>query len=332
MDKQSIGRKVIAAALSASILLCAALPASAASAERKGVDAVFPTFFRNGSGEPSIGVTVRNAIRVNGKYFRDANGNGALDPYEDWRKTPSERADDLIAKMDIDEKVGMMVINTRGMGIFQESRSKRDRSGLLDEEEKLATSNIFGETSQYGTIATIQDLNLRHFILRQNPEPDDLAQWINMMNQAAEADSLGIPVVIASNSRNENADATFGMNDASGVFSTWPGTLGLAAAAKGSGMQLISDFAEIARSEWDAGGIKKGYMYMADVVTDPRWQRTYGTMGEDPAFISEAISLLVHGFQGGNSLQSNGIAMTTKHFPGGGARENGFDPDRKSVV
>ena len=48
---------------------------------------------------------------------------------------------------------------------------------------------------------------------------------------------------------------TFGMNDASGVFSTWPGTLGLAAAvkgdiAKGGDASLISNFADIARSEW----------------------------------------------------------------------------------
>ena len=44
---------------------------------------------------------------------------------------------------------------------------------------------------------------------------------------------LGIPCLIASNSRNENAEPIFGMNDAGGIFSTWPGTLGLAAAAKG---------------------------------------------------------------------------------------------------
>ena len=40
-------------------------------------------------------------------------------------------------------------------------------------------------------------------------------------------------VLIASNSRNENAEPIFGMNDAAGIFSTWPGTLGLAAAAQG---------------------------------------------------------------------------------------------------
>ena len=120
------------------------------------------------------------------------------------------------------------------------------------------------------------------------------------------------------------------MNDAGGIFSTWPGTLGLAAAAQGDiknggDASLISEFAKIAHEEWDATGIRKGYMYMADTVTDPRWQRTYGTFGEDPEFISDAIGRLIDGFQG-EELGKDSIAMTTKHFPGGGARENGFDP------
>ena len=34
---------------------------------------------------------------------------------------------------------------------------------------------------------------------------------------------------------------------------------------------------------------------------------------------------IIDGFQG-ESLGKDSIAMTTKHFPGGGARENGFDP------
>ena len=113
-------------------------------------------------------------------------------------------------------------------------------------------------------------------------------------------------------------------------FSTWPGTLGLAAAAQGDiknggDASLISEFAKIAHKEWNATGIRKGYMYMADTVTDPRWQRTYGTFGEDPEFISDAIGRLIDGFQG-KELGKDSIAMTTKHFPGGGARENGFDP------
>src|SRR5690606_29827831 len=115
-----------------------------------------------------------------------------------------------------------------------------------------------------------------------------------------------------------------------GIFSTWPGTLGLAAAAKGDiknggDASLISQFASIARKEWDVTGLRKGYMYMADVVTDPRWQRTYGTFGEDPEFIADVIGRIIKEFQG-ETIGNRSIAMTIKHFPGGGARENGFDP------
>jgi beta-glucosidase len=67
-------------------------------------------------------------------------------------------------------------------------------------------------------------------------------------------------------------------------------------------------------------------MYMADVLTDPRWFRGQGTLGEDPEFVSRAIGALVRGFQGEDGLEADGVALTTKHFPGGGARENGTDP------
>ena len=59
---------------------------------------------------------------------------------------------------------------------------------------------------------------MRRFILRENISEVDIAKWINAMNEVAESTRLGIPVLIASNSRNENAERTFGMNDAVGVF------------------------------------------------------------------------------------------------------------------
>jgi beta-glucosidase len=106
-------------------------------------------------------------------------------------------------------------------------------------------------------------------------------------------------------------------------FTQWPGTLGLAATGD---VDLIADFAAKSRTEWVAAGLRKGYMYMADTVTDPRWFRGNGTFGEDPAFNARAIGAVVRGFQGEHGLAADGVAMTTKHFPGGGARENGFDP------
>ncbi|KWW20531.1 glycoside hydrolase [Peribacillus simplex] len=283
--------------------------------------------------QPELEVRVKNIIEVDGLKFKDLNNSGKLEPYKDWRLSPKERAENLVSLMHIDEKIGMMLINTRKMGLSQENKEKTSHEGILDEAIVEKGENIFAASKIYGTTHTIEKRNVRHFILRDNFSPAEMAAWINKMNEVAEGTRLGIPCLITSNSRNENAEPIFGMNDAGGIFSTWPGTLGLAAAAQGDiknggDATLISEFAKIAREEWNATGIRKGYMYMADTVTDPRWQRAYGTFGEDPEFISDAIGRLIDGFQG-EELGKNSIAMTTKHFPGGGARENGFDPHYK---
>ena len=66
---------------------------------------------------------------------------------------------------------------------------------------------------------------------------------------------------------------------------------------------------------------------MADCVSDPRWQRTFGTFGEDPELIEKIFEHLIPGIQGSaDGVTKDGVSMTVKHFPGGGARENGFDP------
>jgi beta-glucosidase len=280
--------------------------------------------------QPKLEVRVKNIIEVDGLKFKDLNGNGKLDSYKDWRLSPRERAENLVSLMNIDEKVGMMLINTRQMGLSQKDKSKTSHDGILDEGIIEKGETIFAAEKIYGTTHTIENMHLRHFILRDNWSPAEMAEWVNAMNEVCEGTRLGIPCLIASNSRNENTEFIFGMNDAVGIFSTWPGTLGLAAAAKGEiknggDASLISQFARIAHDEWDAVGIRKGYMYMADTATDPRWQRTYGTFGEDPEFIEDAIGRIIDGFQG-EPIGNHSIAMTTKHFPGGGARENGFDP------
>ena len=38
-------------------------------------------------------------LTVDGKAFKDMNRNGKLDPYEDWRLTPEERAKDLASQL-----------------------------------------------------------------------------------------------------------------------------------------------------------------------------------------------------------------------------------------
>lgn len=52
------------------------------------------------------------------------------------------------------------------------------------------------------------------------------------------------------------------------------------------------------------------------------------TFGEHPKLVSGMIFNVIKGFQG-DVLDKNSVSMTTRHFPGGGAREKGRDPHFK---
>ena len=283
-------------------------------------------YYTNENG-PTIGITSKNVLKVDNLYFKDINGDGQLNTYKDWRKSPQERAEALAKELSIDEKIGLLFLNQWKMGIYQEDKTKVDATGLLDEGIVEKDESIFNIEKTYGTHYTVKEMKIRHFIFRQNPKPDDLVDWVNEMNALAEEEEHAIPVLLASNSRNEHGQVVFGMNDAAGIFATWPGTMVLAAAIKGDDLALIDDFADCIRQAWDAVGLKNVYMYMADIMTDPRWQRSYGTFGEDPEIVSAILERLIPRIQGSeDGVTPEGIAMTVKHFPGGGARENGFDP------
>src|SRR5699024_2027640 len=87
----------------------------------------------------------------------------------------------------------------------------------------------------------------------------------------------------------------------------------------------IREFAEIAAKEWRATGMHKMYGYMADVLTEARWTRTNGTFGEDVDLVTEYIRQIVEGFQG-EEITAESVALTIKHFAGGGPRVDGTDP------
>ncbi|MGI5893852.1 MAG: glycoside hydrolase family 3 N-terminal domain-containing protein [Candidatus Merdivicinus sp.] len=282
-------------------------------------------YYQNPNG-PTIGTVSRKVIEKDGLYFKDLDGSGEFKAFDDWRLPAMERAQALVKVLTEEEKLGQIFISDWRTGLKQEDPAKKDESGLLDEGE-FNGKTIFGEQHLPGTSTLLKDWWARHIILRENPKPDELADWIDQLHATAEECEHFVPVQVVSNSRNENGELVYGMNDASGVFAAWPGTLGIAAAVRGDSMEIIDRFADCVRREWDAVGMKKGYMYMADVMSDPRWQRTYGTFGEDPELITEIFRHLVPGIQGSaEGVTTDGVAMTVKHFPGGGPRENGFDP------
>ncbi len=286
------------------------------------------------AGGPTIGAVSRKVIEKDGLYFKDIDGSGEVSAVNDWRLSPAQRAEAYVKTLTTDEKIAQLFISDWRMGPKYPNAALTgheivpDESGVLDDAE-VNGKTIFGEQHLPGTTTLIKEWFSRHLILRANPTPDDMADWLNQLHAVAEECEHFVPVQAASNSRNENGEVVFGMNDASGVFATWPGTLGIAAAVKGenNNMEIIDKFADCIRREWNACGLKKGYMYMADCMTDPRWQRTFGTFGEDTALITEIFEHLIPGIQGSDEgVTPDGVSVTVKHFPSGGARENGFDP------
>ncbi|MEE0801057.1 MAG: glycoside hydrolase family 3 N-terminal domain-containing protein [Gemmiger sp.] len=290
--------------------------------------------YRN-EGGAVISTVNRRVIERDGLVFKDIDGSGEVSAVNDWRLPAAERAAAYAAKLTVHEKLAQLFVADWRMGKYPAAgpnapkidKPVYDETGILDETE-CDVPSIFGLQHVISTTQMLKESFYRHVILRANATPTDLADWINQVNAVCEECEHYLPMSATSNSRNENGEVVFGMNDAFGVLATWPGTLGIAAAVKGTGrIDIIDKFADTVRREWNACGMRKGYMYMADTVSDPRWQRTYGTFGEDPALISEIMRHLVPGIQGSpDGVTKDGVAVTTKHFPGGGARENGFDP------
>ena len=283
--------------------------------------------------QPFLGHRSAKLINVGKLQFKDLNRNGKLDAYEDWRLSNDARAKNLLSQMSVEQKVGFMLISTTRLKndrSFDTQRSTDSISSDFNEEDQVQSMNMFTRKPlplpmmmAAGTTKGVTQFHLRHFILRANASTAITAAWANKLQALCEADGLGIPAIIASNPRNHiTKDASIGLSVGTTSFSTWPGELGLSATRD---LKLIHEFADIARQEWAAVGLRKGYMYMADLATEPRWQRVEGTFGENAEWVAKMMHEIVTGFQG-TKLSSSSVALTTKHFPGGGAGVGGQDP------
>jgi beta-glucosidase len=243
-------------------------------------------------------------IEQQGLRFRDLNRNGVLDPYEDWRRTPSARAKDLVGRMTLEEKAGMMMHGT--------ARSAGPAGGA-------------GVGTGYDTVATgkmIRDVGVNSFITRLGGDPRMLAAEDNKLQEIAEGTRLGIPLTISTDPRN-HFQYVLGASTQSGRFSQWPETLGLAAIRDAS---LVRRFTDIARQEYRAVGIQETLSPQADLATEPRWSRINGTFGEDPDLARRLVQAYVEGFQhGASGVDSAGVVAVVKHWVGYGAQKNGLD-------
>ncbi|KAF2996200.1 hypothetical protein E8E13_001320 [Curvularia kusanoi] len=218
-------------------------------------------------------------------------------PYRNASLTIDERLDDLISRMNLQEKAGQL---------FQSSLN-------LPANGSTTLSNT--------TIIAVERNFQSHFNLAGAVDsPRKAAEWYNNLQQAALNTRLGIPVSMSSDPRHSYSDAV-GSQIAATAFSQWPGTLGLAALRD---VELVRKFANIARQEYLAIGLRGSLHPQVDLSTEPRWARISGTLGEDADLTASLVVAYIDGFQT-KEFGNQSVSTVTKHFPGSGPVEDGED-------
>ncbi|GLY50694.1 glycoside hydrolase family 3 N-terminal domain-containing protein [Lentzea sp. NBRC 102530] len=241
-------------------------------------------------------------ISEDGVEYRDLNGNGVMDPFEDPRLPVADRVADLLGRLSLEEKAGLLFHTVIEAGT----------DGTVKEAP--------GDISKSPTSVVVTQKHLSHFNVHALHDARMAARWYNNLQLIAESTPHGIPVTISTDPRHaflENAGVSFSAK----AFSQWPESLGLAALRS---PELVERFADVARQEYVAAGIRCALHPAIDLATEPRWARQAGTFGQDSALTAELAVAYVRGFQG-PELGPESVACTSKHFPGGGPQKDGED-------
>ncbi|MDU0313574.1 glycoside hydrolase family 3 N-terminal domain-containing protein [Phycicoccus sp. M110.8] len=237
-----------------------------------------------------------------GVEYRDLNRNGRMDPFEDPRLSVEERVADLLPRLSLEEKAGLMfhtVIEAGADGTVKEAP---------------------GAISKSPTSEVVLRKHLTHFNVHALDDARMAARWHNALQAIAEQAPHGIPVTVSTDPRHafiENAGASF----AAKAFSQWPEALGLAALRD---EDLVRRFGDVARQEYVAVGIRMALHPTLDLATEPRWARQSGTFGQDPDLVTRLGVAYLKGFQQ-DALGPDSVACVSKHFPGGGPQKDGED-------
>ena len=229
---------------------------------------------------------------------RDLNRNGKIDVYEDPSASIDDRVEDLLGQMTIPEKVGLMFHHMTFFNAPFPLPPDMDPAQFIVEKQ-VNHSAFFGEGSAV-----------------------ELAEWHNWLQQLAESTRLGIPFTLSSDPRHGAGANPIGTAGSADAFSRWPDPIGLAAARD---PELTRQFADVARQEYLAVGIRVSLHPQADLATEPRWGRISGTFGEDVEVVCDLTEAYIRGFQG-ETIGAQSVSCMTKHFPGGGPQKDGEDP------
>ena len=99
-----------------------------------------PVVYANGEGEPTIGITTVGALKVDGKYFKDANNNKQLDAFEDWRLPAEERAAAMVETLTKEQMASFIFNNLMCNPLVKTLAETKKEDGTID-PTKIITHN-----------------------------------------------------------------------------------------------------------------------------------------------------------------------------------------------
>lgn len=280
-------------------------------------------------------------IEQDGFVFRDMNHNGTLEPYEDWRLSAEERCDDLIGRMDTDDKLGIMLHSGMFMAVritaemLERNPKLKDRLHLMGGFTLEDAMAMPAEAVPDGEKDLILKEKMRFWLLSMVEDAPTAARYVNNLQKIAEEAPYGIPMFVSTNPRSSKDEH----NDAAGSkISYWPSNLGIGATFD---PETARSFGRIASREYRAMGITVDLGPQVDPATDPRWSRFAGTYGESPRLNADLAQALIDGMQtseGESALEGgwgyDSIMAMPKHWPGStgeGGRESHDEKGKYSV-
>lgn len=207
--------------------------------------------------------------------------------YRDAAQGIERRADDLLARMTVEEKCAQLgsywVFELLDNFAFSESRSA-----------ELLQHGI-GQITRIGGATTLY--------------PQQAAEMANTIQKyLQEHTRLGIPAMV-------HEECCSGLMTRGATL--FPQAIGVAASWNPA---LTQQMTEVIRTQMQAIGAQQGLAPVLDVTRDPRWGRTEETLGEDPYLVASLGCAYVRGLQGDNAAVATG-----KHFVGYGNSEGGMN-------
>ncbi|WP_051061866.1 glycoside hydrolase family 3 protein [Nocardiopsis chromatogenes] len=219
-------------------------------------------------------------------------------PYQEPSRGVGERLADLLPRMTLEEKAGLLFHHV--IGAQPGSAPAGRTAGQMMDEHLMSHFNVLGTGS-----------------------PRGMAELHNRLQERAADTRLGIPVTLSTDPRHAFTDNP-GAAMPAGAFSQWPETPGLAAMGD---VDLVRRYADTVRREYLAVGLRVALHPQADLATEPRWARISGTFGEDADLTGRLVAAYIDGLRGPSGTWGpDSVAAMVKHFPGGGPQKDGEDP------